>query len=161
MRQRSIRARRLTRAMPFALALALALVIAGPSMAGKVSWLDEVVQEVLIEARAGGKSAVDQGATATRSAGRLFAREADHPGSFQGLIPRAKAWRTWASAAFLREYLAVAKSAPFLPKDPAHVAALLDAQLLDKALYELMYELNNRPAWVRIPLAAILALPLR
>jgi hypothetical protein len=73
MRQRSIRARRLTWAMPFALALALAR----PSMAGKVSWLDEVVQEVLIEARAGGKSAVDQGATATRSAGRLFAREAD------------------------------------------------------------------------------------
>jgi maltose alpha-D-glucosyltransferase/alpha-amylase len=38
---------------------------------------------------------------------------------------------------------------------------LLEIYVLDKALYELMYELNNRPAWVRIPLAGILALPLR
>ena len=34
---------------------------------------------------------------------------------------------------------------------------LLNAYLLEKALYELLYELNNRPAWVRIPLAGILA----
>jgi maltose alpha-D-glucosyltransferase/alpha-amylase len=38
---------------------------------------------------------------------------------------------------------------------------LLEIYVLDKALYELMYELNNRPAWIRIPLAGILALPLR
>jgi maltose alpha-D-glucosyltransferase/alpha-amylase len=35
---------------------------------------------------------------------------------------------------------------------------LLKAYLLEKALYELLYELNNRPAWVRLPLAGILAL---
>ena len=35
---------------------------------------------------------------------------------------------------------------------------MLDACLLEKATYELMYELNNRPTWVRIPLAGILAL---
>jgi len=35
---------------------------------------------------------------------------------------------------------------------------LLDAYLLEKALYELLYELNNRPSWVRIPLDSILAL---
>jgi hypothetical protein len=73
MHQRSIRARRLTWATP----LALALLLPWSAMAGKVSWLDEVVQEVLVEARAGGKSAVDRGATASRTAGRLFAREAD------------------------------------------------------------------------------------
>jgi maltose alpha-D-glucosyltransferase/alpha-amylase len=47
---------------------------------------------------------------------------------------------------------------------PANTEAfeyLLEIYVLDKALYELMYELNNRPAWVRIPLAGILALPLR
>jgi len=38
---------------------------------------------------------------------------------------------------------------------------LLAAYLLDKALYELTYELNNRPAWVRIPLIGILSLPLQ
>ena len=77
MRQRSNRALRLALATPFALALSLALVAPLTSMAGKVSWLDEVVQEVLIEARAGGKSAIGEGASASRTAGRLFAREAD------------------------------------------------------------------------------------
>ena len=32
---------------------------------------------------------------------------------------------------------------------------LLDAYLLEKAVYELSYELNNRPDWVRIPLQGI------
>jgi len=35
---------------------------------------------------------------------------------------------------------------------------LLDAFLLEKALYELAYELNNRPDWVRIPIQGILEL---
>ena len=46
-------------------------------MAGKVSWLDEVVQEVMVEARAGGKAAAEGDRAAARAAGRLFAREAD------------------------------------------------------------------------------------
>ena len=41
---------------------------------------------------------------------------------------------------------------------PEQFEILLNAFLLDKALYELSYELNNRPAWVRIPLRGILAL---
>jgi hypothetical protein len=67
----------LTLAKPFALALALGLLVPGWSFAGKVSWLDDVVQEVIIEARAGGKAGLGEGSAATRSAGRLFAREAD------------------------------------------------------------------------------------
>jgi maltose alpha-D-glucosyltransferase/alpha-amylase len=35
---------------------------------------------------------------------------------------------------------------------------LLNAYLLEKALYELLYELNNRPAWLHIPLNGILTL---
>ena len=78
MRQRSNRARRLVRATSLALALAFALVAPRLVNAGKVAWLDEVVQEVLVEARAGGKAAAGDGAsTLSRSAGRLFAREAD------------------------------------------------------------------------------------
>ena len=75
--QRSNRASRLTSATPFALALALALVAPRPATAGKVSWLDEVVQEVIVEARAGGKAVAHGEGAAARSAGRLFAREAD------------------------------------------------------------------------------------
>ena len=35
---------------------------------------------------------------------------------------------------------------------------LLDAHLLEKAFYEIAYELNNRPDWLRIPLRGVLEL---
>ena len=54
-----------------------------------------------------------------------------------------------------RRTLAVAGAAPFLPADPVQRAALLDLFLLDKALYELNYELNSRPDWTRIPLRGL------
>ncbi|SIO30351.1 hypothetical protein SAMN05444166_3626 [Singulisphaera sp. GP187] len=47
------------------------------AQAGKLSWLDEVVQEVVLEAKAGGRVASGAEATATRSVGRLFVHEAD------------------------------------------------------------------------------------
>jgi hypothetical protein len=73
LRLRSNRPHRLT----WMAALILALATPWSAFAGKVSWLDEVVQEVIVEARAGGKAAAHGEGTAVRSAGRLFAREAD------------------------------------------------------------------------------------
>ncbi len=64
-------------------------------------------------------------------------------------------WNRWVSAAFLRSYLEVAREAEVVPADAEHTAILLDAFLLEKALYELGYEMNNRPEWVGIPLAGI------
>jgi len=61
-----------------------------------------------------------------------------------------------AGAAFLEAYLSSARSGAFLPADPARLRALLEAFCLEKALYELAYELNNRPSWVRMPLRGIL-----
>jgi hypothetical protein len=78
MRQRSNRPRRPAQAMPGLAALVVALIAPWPAMAGgKLSWLDEVVQEVIVEARAGGKAVAEGDRAAARSAGRLFAREAD------------------------------------------------------------------------------------
>ncbi|MDZ7733583.1 MAG: hypothetical protein U5R31_11265 [Acidimicrobiia bacterium] len=57
--------------------------------------------------------------------------------------------------AFLNGYVAVAGKEPFLPGDPDDTECLLRGFLLDKALYELSYELNNRPDWAGIPLAGI------
>ena len=45
-----------------------------------------------------------------------------------------------------------------MPKNPAVFDRLLRAFLLEKACYEILYEINNRPEWVRIPLVGILAL---
>ena len=67
----------------------------------------------------------------------------------------AQYWQKWVSATFLRTYLEVSGDAIFIPKGREELALLLDVHLLDKAVYELGYELNNRPSWVRIPLDGI------
>ena len=69
----------------------------------------------------------------------------------------ALAWHRWVSAAFLREYLLVAAAgrAVFLPAVRSELELLLDVFLLEKAVYEVAYELNNRPDWLAIPLAGI------
>ncbi len=74
------------------------------------------------------------------------------------LEPWVHAWTAWVSAAFLAGYRSTVGAAPMLPPDDEGWATLLEAFLLQKALYELEYELNNRPAWVGIPLQGIVGL---
>jgi maltose alpha-D-glucosyltransferase/alpha-amylase len=88
----------------------------------------------------------------------LTAYTATRPDQLSRLEPWAIAWQAWASAAFLRSYLDLAGSAPFLPADAADIERLLQAFVLDKAFYELRYELNSRPDWIRVPLWNILRL---
>jgi maltose alpha-D-glucosyltransferase/alpha-amylase len=64
----------------------------------------------------------------------------------------------WVSALFLKSYRDVASHAPFLPRSSEELQLLLDAYVLEKAVYELSYELNNRPDWVHIPLHGIVQL---
>jgi maltose alpha-D-glucosyltransferase/alpha-amylase len=71
----------------------------------------------------------------------------------------ATLWQNAISIEFLRGYRETIAARPELLPPPKEAQLLLGAYLLEKALYELLYELNNRPAWVRIPLAGILALP--
>lgn len=68
----------------------------------------------------------------------------------------AEVWAQWVSDRYLNEYLKMAHGAGFLPPAGAEIMALLQLQLLEKAVYELGYELNNRPDWVAIPLEGIL-----
>jgi maltose alpha-D-glucosyltransferase / alpha-amylase len=67
----------------------------------------------------------------------------------------ARLWQTWASWAFLKGYTAVAGNAPFVPKTSEETRVLLSAFQMEKAVYELGYELNNRPDWLPVPLAGI------
>jgi maltose alpha-D-glucosyltransferase/alpha-amylase len=69
-----------------------------------------------------------------------------------------KFWYGWVSAAFLNAYLETALKGTFLPEAKSQQQVLLDAHLMEKAIYELGYELNNRPDWVDIPLKRLLEL---
>ncbi|MGH2542925.1 MAG: maltose alpha-D-glucosyltransferase, partial [Ardenticatenaceae bacterium] len=64
----------------------------------------------------------------------------------------------WVSAAFLNSYLQAARQSNFLPRSVEELRELLDAYILEKAVYEVGYELNNRPNWVGVPLRGILQL---
>jgi maltose alpha-D-glucosyltransferase/alpha-amylase len=46
-------------------------------------------------------------------------------------------------------------NAPFLPKERDELEILLDTFLLEKAVYEVGYEMNNRPDWIIIPVRGI------
>jgi maltose alpha-D-glucosyltransferase/alpha-amylase len=67
-------------------------------------------------------------------------------------------WRKAVVESFRTGYFDTMRGCPSLPEDAATQHALLDFFTLDKALYEVAYELANRPGWVAIPLAGILDL---
>ena len=77
---------------------------------------------------------------------------------FAVMEPWANFWQTWSSWAFLRAYLAAAGRAPFVPRTNDELRILLAAFIMDKAIYELGYELNNRPDWLLIPTRSIVQL---
>jgi len=67
-------------------------------------------------------------------------------------------WAECVSAVFLKSYLTTAGRQSWIPQAPEDLKLQLNTMLLEKALYELRYELNLRPDWVRIPLRGILDL---
>ncbi len=67
----------------------------------------------------------------------------------------AEGWYACVADGFLSAYLESARGACFIPPNGDELSTLLRVHLLEKAVYELGYELNNRPDWVAIPLAGI------
>ena len=70
-------------------------------------------------------------------------------------VPHGPAWAQAAGEAFMHAYLETAAGAPFLPGTSSERDLLLDAMLIEKALYELRYELDHRPDWIDIPLRGL------
>jgi maltose alpha-D-glucosyltransferase/alpha-amylase len=65
-------------------------------------------------------------------------------------------WHRSVSARFIDSYLEVAGPSPYLPASAEELTQLLDFFRLEKAMYELSYEVNTRPTWVDIPARGIL-----
>jgi maltose alpha-D-glucosyltransferase/alpha-amylase len=81
----------------------------------------------------------------------------DDPGLADRLAPWADHWLATVREAFLSGYLAETwePGAPFLPRAREGLEVVLRVFELDKAVYEVGYETNNRPAWLRIPLEGL------
>ena len=73
------------------------------------------------------------------------------------LAPRAQAWAGEARETFLGAYEETARDSG-LYASFADVQGLIALFELEKALYELRYEVGNRPAWINVPLQGVLAL---
>ena len=67
----------------------------------------------------------------------------------------AEVWYSYVAGSFLRAYLEAAAPARLVPADPRGFENLLQAFLLEKAVYEVGYEMNNRPDWLAIPMRGI------
>jgi len=68
-----------------------------------------------------------------------------------------KYWYTWFRFP-LEIILRKNHASPYIAEDPDQLKILLDAYLLEKAVYEIWYQLNNRPDWLKVPLRSILDL---
>jgi predicted trehalose synthase len=68
---------------------------------------------------------------------------------------RAERWHRSMAAAFQGAYMRASAGASYLPRRDDELRALLTVCLLEKALYELAYEIDNRPAWAGLPLRGI------
>jgi maltose alpha-D-glucosyltransferase/alpha-amylase len=88
----------------------------------------------------------------------LMTYTARHPEDMAALGPWARLWEQTIGMEFLSAYRTAVAPGHIVPASDEDFRRLLDAFVLEKAMYELTYELNNRPSWIRIPLAGILTL---
>jgi malto-oligosyltrehalose trehalohydrolase len=90
---------------------------------------------------------------ATAAAGR------DLPdGAPDAALGRLAAWEEKASQAFFNAYLAAAEDTASLPAEAGECKRTVRFFMLEKAFYEIAYELANRPEWVEVPLRGVLGL---
>ena len=80
------------------------------------------------------------------------------------LWPYLSAWEQQTRSAFLNAYVEAVGDSPGYPTNSDQAKMLLELFTLEKACYELRYELDNRPDWIAIPLGGLcelLLLPLK
>ena len=81
--------------------------------------------------------------------------QSEHAGHLENW---ARFWSHSISVIYLRAYLEKASEGNFLPATHEELRTLLETNLIHKAMYEIGYELNSRPTWLKIPLQGVLRL---
>jgi maltose alpha-D-glucosyltransferase/alpha-amylase len=74
------------------------------------------------------------------------------------LVGWAKLWKREVTGAFSSSYLATVRDAPFVPQSSDELTRLFTFYELERVIYEIGYELDNRPDWAEIPLRGLAAL---
>jgi maltose alpha-D-glucosyltransferase/alpha-amylase len=87
---------------------------------------------------------------------KFLARELPSPDIAPLANQWAEIWYKLTSEIFLQAYIERTKDIQSFPKPGEEFNTLLNIFMLEKAIYELNYELNHRPEWVHIPLDGIL-----
>jgi maltose alpha-D-glucosyltransferase/alpha-amylase len=88
----------------------------------------------------------------------LLRATAERPTDLPVLEPFARAWLAVSRSAFLEGYRAAIEGCPAWPAEAGDAERLITLFGLEKALYEVRYELANRPDWAAIPLEGLLGL---
>ena len=73
-------------------------------------------------------------------------------------MPYAEQWFHYMAGFFMKAYLETVKGTQLIPNNKEDLDVLMQTFLLEKAIYELNYELNNRPDWVVVPIRGIKAI---
>jgi maltose alpha-D-glucosyltransferase/alpha-amylase len=87
--------------------------------------------------------------------GSLFLDNQIREEDIDRLIPYVEKWYHYMSGFFMKSYLSTVEGTKFIPGNLADLEILMDTFLLQKAIYELNYEINNRPKWILVPLRGI------
>jgi len=74
---------------------------------------------------------------------------------YETLAPWAEKWSEHISKCYLNAYLDTAGDSVFIPANKDTAQMLLDVHILDKAVYEIGYELSYRPHMLSVPLKAV------
>jgi predicted trehalose synthase len=96
-------------------------------------------------------------AYAVAAAGRALA-QALPPTDVEAACRRLREWEQTAAPVYLDAYLDAARGAAGCPSERAETERVVNFFMLEKALYEVAYELANRPNWLAIPLRGVLTL---
>jgi maltose alpha-D-glucosyltransferase/alpha-amylase len=86
----------------------------------------------------------------TAALDRALKTMSDEHGKIAGALEE---WRERSAAGLLAAYREFLTDPRLWPSDPKQADRLLDFFLLEKAFYEIEYELAHRPDWLRVPLA--------
>jgi maltose alpha-D-glucosyltransferase/alpha-amylase len=90
--------------------------------------------------------------------GALFLNDQIGKEDLELLLPYAEQWYHYMSGFFMQSYLQTVAGGSFIPREKEDLDVLLQTYILEKAVYELNYELNNRPDWLIIPIRGIKAI---